>query len=163
MGKINNKNLIKGIIDGLNIQLNQSAVPVEYAEKVVPTFETNTKLLRRCNIVKQGARTTNGSSTLYATPTDKDFYLCSFWLQNISSATADNVSISLLATIEGISTAIIYFNKPTLTLFQETLQVSVPFPIRLDRGTNVTISSTFTLGTSNTSAVIIGYTDDDLN
>jgi len=116
-----------------------------------------------CRIVRSANRSTTGSSTVFTTPADKDFYLCGATLSAMCDATADNTNYALNVTVDGVSNSrdILRIEKlaATFALSQTLTQVFDP-PIKVDRNTNITASSTFSAGNSRLSACIHGYTEE---
>lgn len=161
--KIYNSNLTKEIIEGARLQQQQGSIPQELAEKVIPVMEVNPKLLRSCNIVYGTVNGANGATTIYTTPTDKDFYLVAANLNNTSDAACDNTNIQLVVTTEnGVSEQLIYLTKISLTAFNDSISLSLPIPLKLKRNSTITIEQTFTVGVSRSGGSIVGYTVDNI-
>lgn len=116
-------------------------------------------------IVRSANRSTSGSSTILTTPTDKDFYLCGAMLSIDSDVVADNTSASIVVTIDGVSNNrdIVRIEKLSLTATSRTVVQNFNPPIKIDRGTNITAASTFTVGASRLSGCIYGYTEETTN
>lgn len=117
-----------------------------------------------CRIVRFAVRSTSGSGTVYATPTDKDFYLigCSLSVQRDAACDApssDGARVGIV--IDSVTQGLIPISCATLTAFSAEQNITFPFPIKIDRGTNITITGmTFTVGTCVRSVSIIGYTEE---
>lgn len=158
MAKINNQEVIKGLIANADIQIALDKIPNELAEKIVPTFECNPLLMRRINVLKTSERTTTGLTTIYTIPADKDFFLVGVQMSNTSSATADNTTLTCNITLEGDTNVnILFLEKTTLTAYTNTINMILPLPIKLKRGSNITYGSAFTVGSSVTSLTFFGY------
>ena len=155
MATIYNSDLTKGLQKNAKIQINVDSVPNKLAEKVVPTMETNPQLLRVCNIVRSGTAV-NTTATIYSTPTNKDFYLTSIELAHDSGAGSGIVWITV--TIDGAAQIISRVPVPAAAGLAVSNNGGV-FPIKIDRGTNITITSD-TAGVD-AYGVIVGYTIDD--
>ena len=105
----------------------------------------------RANIVKS----VGTSTTIYTTPTDKDFYLCSAYMSVIKDAAATGSAATLTATVDGVSVSIMACASITLTAHQFSEYLVLDTPIKVDRGTAIAVSA------SNWSASrsgITGYT-----
>lgn len=115
-----------------------------------------------CNIVRSNVRATSGSSTVFATPTDKDFYLVAANLSLSADAACDNTNCVMNVTIDGVlsNRDIIRIQKLSLTAINDTVSLHLTKPLKIDRGTNITINSTFTVGNAIFGGCIIGYTEE---
>lgn len=158
MAKINKIETIKRIMDDAGIQTSTDDVPKELASKIVPVLISNPDLKKYESVIESAGRNTTGSSVIYTTPIDKDFYLTDVYLQNQSDSTADNTIISLSVTQKGKANKfIIYMRKLTTTAFDHMISRKLDPPIRLERGSTITSASTFTAGASETTGSIIGF------
>jgi len=156
MARINNSDTIKRILDDAKIQTAIDNVPQELASKVVPVLIANP--LRVVNVTGNGTKLTTGQYTIYTTPSDKDFYLTNASLHNQSDATADNTFITLDCTMKGQNSAnLLRMGKITLTAFSGSISHNYFNPILLERGTTISLNTTFTAGVSQTDATIQGY------
>ena len=159
MATINNSDLSKELIDGAKIQISHDVVPNQLAEKVVPVMEVNPKLLRVCNIVRSTLLV--APTTIYTTPANRNFYLCSAFVQCSTKADVDAARI-ITVTIDGQSQVLIQNNVSggpagSLGTTNSDLTINPSNPIKIDRGTAIVISGSGTFG----SAGIIGYTVED--
>jgi len=164
MPTIYNSDLSKELQQGASLQVS-GGIPNQLAEKVVPVMEVNPKLLRRINIVKQISKTASGSSTIYTTPTDKDFYLCTALLSCSSDAANDGTNFYLQCIPDeiGQTTNLIHITKITLSAINQSLVEYFFNPIKIKRNSVIAISHTFTAGVANFSGSITGYTVDNPN
>jgi len=157
MPEIHNSELTKELIDGGKIQTAYDPVPKHLAEKVVPVMEVNPKILQPINIFVRGSSAASGTSTIYTTPTDKDFFLCGVSCDMNSDAAADNTYYVLQATLQDGTTLDLRWQKTTLTAFNKTAIYNFPKPIKLKKGSTVTIGTTFTVGAATKDVTIWGY------
>lgn len=140
------------------IQVSKDRIPTELAEKVVPVLEVNPKLLRNCNIVKSTSAVNSTSGTLYTTPTNQDFYLCAAELSVIKDATATSTSSTITCTPKGGAASIILrIMGLTLTAQENSISISLRFPILLERGTTITVTNSTNVGNVSSSGTIFGY------
>jgi hypothetical protein len=159
MVQIKNNDTIKEIIKGANIQTNEQ-IPLELARSVVPTMEVNPALLRKANIVRGGtANTSSSTSSVYTTPTDRDFYLTSVNYFITKDAASDNASNTVIINVAESGDQVL-ISVPAITATALTYGTSLTFshPIKLTRGTTVRMSSSFTAGVLIRSLNITGYT-----
>ena len=154
MATIYNSQLTKELVAGAKIQTSKEQAPTQLAEKVVPVMEVNPKLLRVCNIVRSTLLI--APTTLYTTPTDRDFYIVSAWIQ--ASGAEASASRIITVTIDKVAQVLLQnliFGGGTATTCPTTSNSINPvFPIKLDRGSNIVISGTG----ANGAVGIIGYT-----
>jgi len=155
MPEIQNQKTIKEIrlAGGLGIL----ETPKSLSNQVVPVFNVNPKDYRVINVIKDVASVTTGDSTVYTTPADKDFFLSSYILSTQADVTADSTFVKLQIIQDGTAKIIALMRKLTLTTFSGVVSMNLMNPIKVDRGTAITITQTFTVGASTVGAVICGY------
>jgi hypothetical protein len=160
MATIYNSELSKGMQKDAGIQISKDSMPTQLAEKVVPVMEVNPRLLRRCNIVRVNAATNSASATIYTTPTNQDFYLCGATLGVIKDVTSQSLSTRLNVTIDGVVQPIMHIPSISLTVQSEVMALSFPFPVKVDRGTNITVTNSNATANITASSSITGYVDE---
>lgn len=164
MATIYNSDLTKELVQGAKIQQATDRIPSQLGDVVIPVMEVNPKLLRRVNVIKVAAAINATSSTVYTTPTDKDFYLTAGSLSVVKDATATSVASTLTATTDfdtGVS--ILRIATLTLTVQNDTQTQSWIPPILLKRGTNITVTNSTATGNVTAVACIQGYTVENVN
>lgn len=130
--------------------MNDSSV----GEILVPTIS----IVPNINIVRSATTTVTGSTIVFTTPTDKDFYLTTALLGFIKDATADTDLLLMRFTIGGVVRDLLLLRSITLTADSQNAFLSLPLPLKIDRGTSITMSGTFTLGAMSKYSSISGYT-----
>lgn len=164
MTKIYNSDTIKEVRDAAKIQISTDATPQETSDKVVYTMEVNPKLLRTNNVFKASNNSSSGSSTIYTTPTDRDFFLTEVYFSFIKDATCDvataaNLGIQATNGFLGASITLVQFPCLTLTAQSDSGQVVFKNPVKIDRGTSIQImNAAFTVGSMVRVGGIRGYT-----
>lgn len=127
--------------------------------EVLPYITPTIAVTRFCDVIFDNVASNTTSTTIYTTPTDKDFYLVGAILSFVKDGTSTSTSSSITATIGGVSNKVI-LRLATLTLTAERGQISYnpSIPIKIDRGTNIAVTNSS--GTANITArgVIHGYT-----
>lgn len=113
-----------------------------------------------CDTLRSASRTTTGSSFIFTTPADKDFYLCGVSVAWTTDAANDSTNCSLSVTVNNTVVQLVTLNKTTLTATAQSNTLDLARPIRLDRNTSVTVGSTFAAGTARISGSIWGYTQE---
>jgi len=163
MAKIYNSDLFKELKDGAKIQQAVDRIPNEIAEKVIPVMEVNPKLLRTINIIKNVYGTATGNLTVYSVPSNKDFYLVGADISAQEDALSTNTATYIAATIDGAAVRILQLSKLTLTADSKNGSISFNTPIKIDRGTNITLSNSFGAGAAVKTCTIYGYVIDNSN
>lgn len=159
MSKINNSETTQEIIKAARLA-SAFQVPTELGNAVVPVVEVNPRLVRTANITRSQTATYS-AATIYTTPTNQDFYLCSVTYSIskdvVSDAPTSGTGIRIV--VDGANRDLALLSMITLTAQTLFLSYSLPFPIKVDRNTNITIPSiTGSLGVVYRSASITGYT-----
>lgn len=93
---------------------------------------------------------------MYTTPSDRDFFLCNIQLSLQADVTADNTSAFIQFTTDGTSRFFL-LPKLTTTVFQDSVVMNLSTPLKIDRNTNIILTSTYTVGTATTHGFISGY------
>jgi len=112
---------------------------------------------RPVHIVRFASVSTNTSTAIFTTPTDKDFYL-TFLDTVYTSDVACDCSVTYVDFyVEGV---IRYLYLPVTTLTALNIQKTINFnpPIKLDRGTAVRLVGSKSVGTFFRAGTIGGYT-----
>jgi hypothetical protein len=163
MAQIHNTDLIKELKDGGKLQQLRDVIPSQLADKVVPVMEVNPKMLRRTNVMKALAKATSGTSTIYTTPSDKDFFLTGAVLTLNKDAANDLATgtVNLTVVQDGETKTIIAMPVITLTAQDKTLVCPIIYPAKLDRGSVIAVSGTFGAGVLNRVGIITGFIIDN--
>ena len=162
---IRNNNVLKSLNSATGFMgYTADNVISEIEQKFQPSIETNPLVVNISNIVRNLTRTTTGSGTIYTTPTDKDFYLVSASLSFIKDATCDQAtgtSAAVNVVIDGTTVSTVSTSGLTLTAQSGEVSLSSGYPIKVDRGTTITIGGgAYTVGTLCRAATIQGFTLD---
>lgn len=165
MATIYNSDLIKELTSAASIQVSKDKVPNQIAEKVVPVIDVNPKLLRRSVVLNPGTyRITNATAgTLFTTDANRDTTITGFSFSYIKDTTSTATQLQLRVTINGAVVRLIEIAGISLTAADGNLNVVLPFPIKIDRNTNVTLNSDTAVANFQISAVIYGYVVDTSN
>jgi hypothetical protein len=156
------KNLNNSINQDMNriFDLKQESTDV-IADFIQPTVEIRPNI----NIIKSNGVTTTASTTIYAVPADRDFYVTTVISSFIKDAVCDiasNSQIAINCTKDGLAS--VYLARQavlTLTAQNQEQVVNFPIPIKIDRGTNIIMTTgNFTVGLLSRAAVVIGYTQE---
>jgi hypothetical protein len=114
-------------------------------------------IIPSCKIVRTANATNASSATIFTTPADRDFYLVAASLSYIKDITATSTVQSLNVIVDGVTTAVIALAGITLTPAADSLSFVLPFPLKIDRNTAITITNSQNVANIRTHGVIIGY------
>lgn len=154
--RVKNTRIKNYFIDILKLNPLQDVIPDYVRQDIQPVVEIDKPFT---NIVRYGSCVNAAAVSLYTTPTDKDFYLTAAQIAFIKDATATSVRSTIVATVDGVQQRILDIPQITLTAQTGGLTISFPYPIRIDRGTQILTSGSTTTGNITTDAVIYGYVD----
>jgi len=158
--RVQNTRIKNYFIDILKLNPIQDSIPDVVRADIQPVVEIDKP---KSNIVKTATRATSGSTSLYQTPTDRDFYLTGGVLSMSKNVTCDVASgeiASILIVIDGVSTKFLIIAGQTLTAERADQSMDMTFPIKIDRNTSISLSGgAFTAGALVRTATITGYID----
>lgn len=159
MATIRRGTIVANIIDALKLQVG-NVLPNDTSDKLVLTFDYSNSL--NCDIVRHSSLVTSGSGTLYTVPSDKDFYLKYVTLSVVKDATCDMATgaVGVSAIIGGAARGLLAVPVLVTTAQNQSTQITFPTPIKIDRGTGITISGTYTAGLMARYTTIGGFTTD---
>lgn len=152
-----NTSISKRAADMLNVRDGQF-FDNNLSNTITPVIDINNPI---CDIVRNVSTGTD-SSVIYTTPTDKDFYLTGVVLSYVKDASSDSTRGTVNVVINGLTVAVAGIGGITLTALNQTVSISYPFPIKLDRGTTISISHAGSVGVTRMTVSIIGYISDTL-
>jgi hypothetical protein len=149
MPRINNSELIKQVIEGAKINIASEQVPTQLAEKIVPVMEVNPNMLKITNVCKS----TDTGGTLYTTPLNQDFYLtycnASITLLDAGDKLASVYVTAILDNDSGASSVVnsaLAQTSALITAANCTSSLSYPAPIKLKRGSVISVTASNTDG-----------------
>jgi hypothetical protein len=129
-------------------------IPPDIGNIFVPVIPVT----RVCNIIRTTTATNATTGTIYTTPTDKDFYLVGLVISLIKDVTSTATNIQIRVTIDGVVQTIMNISTLTLTVDTRQSTLGLPFPIKVDRNTNITINTNSATANITASGGIVGYT-----
>lgn len=141
-------------------RLFNTKVDDHISDQVNPVIQPTIEIKPRLDVVRSLNSQTSGTMTIFTTPTNKDFYLVTANLSIIKDVVADLASGALIVRcrINNRNADILLISLLTLTAQDISTANSYDPPIKLDRGTTITVPGTFTVGAVSRSAAIAGYT-----
>ena len=163
MAIVQNSRTIQELREAAALQVGKDAIPTTLATQIVPVMEVNPKLLRHCDVVKRNQAVNATSATIYTTPATQDFYLVSACVTLIKDATATSTFSRINAVVLGATASFCEIASLTLTAQSETVSMTFPRPIKIDRNTAITVTNTTNVGNVTAAACIVGFIVDNSN
>lgn len=107
--------------------------------------------------------TATGGINVIQLPSDRDFYLTYGNISFDSNATCDNTFLYMNIRVNGQDVPILIIRKLTTTAKSESISANFgERGIKIDRGTAITVYTTFTVGACNYGGAIAGYFADTI-
>ena len=135
----------------------------EYIDEINPSIQPIIAVPIYTNVVKSNTLSNATSLTLYTTPTDKDFFLTALQLSFIKDASATATQMGVTVVIDGVTTTLVRAVGLTTTAQSGNLAQTLPFPIKLDRGSIISIVNNTGVANVTTWVNIMGYTQETIN
>jgi len=126
----------------------------EVHDTIIPVYP----ILNNCNIVKSTSAVNATSTTIYTTPADKDFYLCGAQISTTKDATSTSTLTAINVYVENVACQILRLQTLTLTAQHFGSSINFNVPIKLTRGTTITITNATNVANIASSGTIYGYT-----
>jgi hypothetical protein len=168
MAKIYNSDVTKGLAQNAGIQQNVDKTPNELAEKIVPTIETNPKLLRDAIVLATFSSdvSTGSTSEVLAASPSKDVYITGLTLTFYKDVTCDVTTSArgVSAVFGGAPRTVLSYMPITLTA--EKIEKTIMFdpPLKIDRNTAITTTAfNYAAGSSQRRIIVFGYYVDSSN
>ena len=157
MVEITRSSIIQGVANDLAIMQNVNATPKQLSPTISPVFEVGPKIT---TLTRSQTSTTTGSTTLYTTLTDKDFFITAASLSFMKDAACD-VASGECCRIQfyqgGALRTVLGFASITATADSKAATISFKYPVKVDRNTAIAVTGTFTAGVFVRNAIIHGY------
>lgn len=157
MVQIQNTDAISAIRNSARLSISEG-FPQNLLPNVQAVIDMTPRKHHVCDIVKTASGSGSANNTIYTTPTDCDFYITAITLGVIKDASATSVDSYVTCVIGGVTSRMISIPGITLTAQSETMSISFPFPIKVDRGTSVVLTNSTNVAVIKSTACIIGYT-----
>jgi hypothetical protein len=154
MARVTRSSILLWMQDLLGFQAGANQVPVDTPNSIQPVIEVGPRF---CQLIRASSRGTTGSSTIYTTPADKDFYITHAVLTLTKDATNDGTSLTLSASQGGLFSNILNIRTQTTTAGSFSQVISFPYPIKVDRNSAISYGMTFTAGSATFAANIGGF------
>lgn len=148
--------VVKQITDILKLQTAELPSNIGMETSIKPNIYVNPQFSTHAYSTVSG---TSGTSVLFYPAADRDFYVTSAYLSINKDATCDLATgpVYIYTTIAGLTWRILAISTITLTAQHETISISLPYPLKVDRGVAIQVSGTFTAGVLYRVAAITGF------
>ena len=141
---INNNEVRKAIATATSNRPERNEIPNTLNYNVQPVLETNFLSAGYTGYSVSTVATNATSATLVSLPNDRDFYVTWACLSTIKDVTSTSTMASLLMDLADStvgSTQILHIAGITLTPQADSICISFPYPLKLTRGTNITVNN----------------------
>lgn len=154
-------NVVAQITDACKLQTVEVS-PLSLKNDIQPTIDINPKYSPISSSI--GSHTSSGAAaTLYDTAAnpDKTFYITSVTLSITKDALCDIATMNnwgVYFVNNGANVYLLRIPLQTLTLQNQALTISYPYPVAVDKSTKISLSATsFTAGLAMRTATITGF------
>ncbi len=149
-----NTNIIKRIFNAFKIQ--DESAPSEVSDDIQLTYNVEPTLS-----VWNAEADDATSAIILSVPNDKDFYLCGAHLTTKRDATATAESSFIQAYADGKAIQLCRLNSRTLLSVTQGIvsDAILMYPIKIDRGTDITVNNSTNVADIETHGTIYGYFD----
>lgn len=164
MTQIHNSNLTKELVAAAGLQQRDN-IPNQIAEKVVPVINVNPwNNIKIKNFASLGSLSNAQTFTWYTASSTKDTYITNYTLSFIKDATSTATDLRLNIVDENGATQIIgRFAGITLTADKQTISQTFAFPLKILRGSNITLTSDTNVANIIMRATMQGFEIDNPN
>lgn len=157
MVDIQSKEVIDKISDNLKVQPSMM-IPRALAKDIQLTYDVNPT--RVIDLVRIGSAVDSASATVHTASTEKDTFITGFCLTMIKDVSAVSAATDLRVIIGGATRQIAIITGLTLTVQNETITGNFAMPIKIDRGSAITLTHSNATASVKGSAIIYGYETD---
>ena len=151
--KHNNTSISKQINDVFKPK--GESMPSEVSDEVSLVYD----ITPMTEIVATAEATASTSATIYTTPADRDFFITGFSISHIRDGTATALYFGITAVINGSTTFLVKI--PIRSLLAVTTPpfgyVILPKPLKIDRGTAISVVNDTNVAVVRSIATIYGY------
>jgi len=158
MAQIYNSDLTKELVQGSKLQQARDIIPNQLADKVVPVMEVNPKLLRTTNLFKAGVLSDAVSATIFTASIDRETYIQDIWFSYKTDVNATATNFNVSAVIDGATQNLVIIRKNNLTAEKDSGFLSFDSPIKIDKGSIVTVTSDTNVASFRFSVCFTGFT-----
>lgn len=152
-----NTDLFKAFHDTINLRDGLFLDNEFSTSKVTPVMDVNIPIIQ----VSSNSVTTSGTIDV-TFPSGKDVYVTGITISASYTAAADSTNVSASVTINGSQRSVLRMMKQTLTAFYDTHTAIFPAPMKIDRGSVISLTDSYTVGAGSKSINVYYYLSDSL-
>lgn len=149
--KHNNLSMPQKITD--TFKLKGGEVPNEIDEVVKLVYDVSPD----CDVITYGDCDNQASANILATASGRDYFLRAIMLTVAKDVTAVSNRTSILGYVKGTNRYLGYIRGITLTAQNQSVYIQYPTPIKIDRGTTITLNNSSGVANINASCILFGY------
>lgn len=160
MASIHNHKIIQNLIDKAKLQLAVDKIPTELAEKILPVLEITPQ---KKIISAYGTLTDATSTNVMTTSSTKKTFLIGYQISLSKDVVNDATLIRILATAKGLASNAIFAMRIEPTLAQSGIGESVilPFPMEIEKNTNISVAATDDTASIDVSCILFYYEEEE--
>ena len=156
MAKVERREIIQRVIEGLRLDVGREVTPQEVEDKIRAVFVANEENIAL--IMRDSQSATTGKATVFVTPLNKDFFLTAVQFGYTCDVVADSTAYEVEIQPFGDTTfRDITLQKTTLTARTDHQVITFSPPLKIERGTVLGFRQTFTVGASVMTGTFVGY------
>jgi hypothetical protein len=163
--KIYNSDVTKSIINQIKLATSMENPPNEIADKVICVLNVSPFQTKTSKPLKTLTGLSNQTSaTVYTCNAIKETYLTSATLNYIKdvTSTATDIALNIIDDESNVVSQHLRFKGITLTANSGSISWSSPFPIKLKKGSNITITSDTNVANVLATCTLLGFEIDNL-
>jgi len=140
MAENNNPHLYKKLVKDLKLNKNFDDVPKKLASSIVATYPLSIEP-EDSQIVSSGRVAATGNSSMFTVPSDREFWIYAANMGIMEDAASDNINTQISCTQHGKvgSFVLIGIPKIALTAIQDSVNISLKYPVRSVSYTHLTL------------------------
>lgn len=155
-----NSDTSKELIQAGKLQTAAQEVPRDIARSIVPTIECNPKLLRFTEVIRSNTCSDAANLTIMTPTSAKDFYITGVAIALSKDVLAQSTASVVSATVGGFSSPIMTFRYEPLTAESKYFYCEFTKPIKIDRGTSISLANSSAVPSIDVTVTIYGFYDD---
>lgn len=154
--KIQNSDTIKNVRDSARLSISEG-FPDKLDEGVKAIIDVTPRNNRIATLVRHATATGSTNALIYTTPTTKDTYITACSVSYSKDATATGAEFWIQTTIDGRTAFICRVAGLTTTAGTQSMSMSFPVPIKVDRGVSISIFADAFNANQRIVGTVVGY------
>jgi len=155
MAFVTKEEISRDIINQTGAQTSLMKPNLPIRDEILPVIVMNTT----SQILKWGSAINSTSGTIYTLPTDKDFYLTGATLGMLKDATATSILTNLTCrdSVGNVASTLLAIPGLTLTAQSGNASITLAHPLKLMRGSAITVANSTSVGNVSAYGTITGF------